>query len=87
MSDMHNRDTELCMMRENIAIMNELCGFSVVVVCCSNEALAAYWQKRLESGAGSIVPRDSIMVAVFEDWPGGAGNGRLYDLSYFFFCC
>jgi hypothetical protein len=55
-------------------------GFEVVIVCCSTEQQAKYWQKRLEGGRGSVISKQSIVLAVHEDWPGGAGNalGTLY---------
>ena len=55
--------------------MNKLEGFDVVIICCSSDKLASYWQKRLEDGRGSILPKQSVVLAVQEDWPGGAGNG------------
>jgi hypothetical protein len=63
------------MMRRNIAIMNSLEGFDVVIVCCSSELQAAYWQDRLDAGRGSLLPGETVVLAVDEDWPGGAGNG------------
>jgi hypothetical protein len=52
-------------------------GFDVVIVCCSSQKQANYWQKRLEDGRGSIMPTTSTVLAVQEDWPGGAGNGKI----------
>jgi hypothetical protein len=68
------------MIRKNIEHMNKLDGFSVIIVCTSTNMQAAYWQQRLEDGKGSILPKDVIVLAVDEDWPGGAGNalGTLY---------
>jgi hypothetical protein len=57
--------------------MNSLEGFSVVIVCCSSQLQADYWQKRLELGKGCILSPSSVVLAVEEDWPGGAGNGKL----------
>lgn len=67
------------MMRTNIQTMNLLEGFDVVVICCSSSFQAEYWQKRLEEGRGSILPLTSVVLAVQEDWPGGAGNGKLIN--------
>lgn len=64
------------LMRKNIDIMNELDGFGVVIICCSSIKQAEYWQGRLKNGKGSIVAKDSFVLAVDEDWPGGAGNGK-----------
>lgn len=68
------------MMKRNIEVMNSLEGFNYVIVCCSSAQQARYWQKRLEGGRGSVVPSSTIVLAVQEDWPGGAGNalGTLY---------
>jgi hypothetical protein len=63
-------------LRNNILAMNALEGFDVTVVCCSSQKQANYWQKRLEDGKGSILPPKSVVIAVQEDWPGGAGNGK-----------
>ena len=61
--------------RENIEKMNASDGFDVVIVCCSSDLQAKYWQQRLEAGRGSVMPTTSIVLSVQEDWPGGAGNG------------
>lgn len=61
--------------QENISQMNALEGFNVIIVCCSSELQANYWQKRLDDGKGSVIAPDTIVLAVNEDWPGGAGNG------------
>ena len=59
----------------NIGIMNQLESFDVVIICCSKDKQASYWQKRLNDGKGSIVSNNCTIIAVDEDWPGGAGNG------------
>jgi hypothetical protein len=61
--------------RENINIMNQLKGFDTTIVCCSGIKQADYWLERLNKGKGIVVPKDSIVITVDEDWPGGAGNG------------
>lgn len=68
------------LLRLNVQVMNSLVGFDVVIICCSSSKQANYWQKRLEDGRGSILPKESLVLAVQEDWPGGAGNalGTLY---------
>ena len=66
-------------MREaNVATMNKLEGFKVVIICCSSLLQAKYWQQRLEAGRGSVLPIDSVVLSVEEDWLGGAGNGMRY---------
>jgi hypothetical protein len=62
-------------LQQNIETMNRLEGFSVVIVCCSSDKQATYWQERLEKGRGSVLPAKAEVLAVEEDWPGGAGNG------------
>jgi hypothetical protein len=64
------------MTRENIATMNRLEGFDVVIVCTGTALQASYWQSRLDGGKGSIVSKTATIVAVDEDWVGGAGNGK-----------
>jgi hypothetical protein len=67
--------------RLNIQHMNRVDeGFDVVIICCSSASQANYWQRRLEAGRGVVVPSQAVVVAVDEDWPGGAGNalGTLY---------
>lgn len=65
------------MLMKNIETMNRLEGFDVIVVCCSSEKQAQYWQQRLLKGRGSCLPPDAKVLCVEEDWPGGAGNGKL----------
>lgn len=60
---------------ENIQQMNRLAGYDVVIVCCSNQSQEDYWQNRLESVRGQVMPLNTVILAVHEDWPGGAGNG------------
>jgi hypothetical protein len=64
----------------NIALMNSLESFDVVIVCCGKPTEAKYWQQRLSKGKGSILSASTLVLAVHEDWPGGAGNalGTLY---------
>jgi hypothetical protein len=70
----------VAVMRSNIGLMNSKDSFGVVIVCTSTEDQASYWNKRLQLGKGSVIPASTIVVAVCEDWPGGAGNalGTLY---------
>jgi len=60
---------------QNIQAMNRLEGYDIVIVCCSNQSQEDYWQSRLESVRGQVMPLSTIVLAVHEDWPGGAGNG------------
>lgn len=60
----------------NVAAMSGLEGFDVVIVCCSGEKQADYWQSRLMTVRGQVLPATCKVLAVFEDWAGdGAGNG------------
>jgi len=65
---------------KNVGLMQAERGYDVTIVCCSNEHQAAFWQQRLEQAKGTVVPAASAVVAVDEDWDGGAGNflGTLY---------
>lgn len=64
----------------NVELMQPERGYSVAIVCTSDEQQAAYWQQRLDALKGTVVPTNSSNLAVAEDWPGGAGNflGTLY---------
>lgn len=57
-------------------------GMDVIIVSTTNEADARYWQQRLEAGRGQVTNQNALILAVHEDWPGGAGNGlgTLYAL-------
>jgi hypothetical protein len=61
--------------QRNIAEINQLDGYNVIIVCTSTPHQAAYWQERLMATRGTISPSDAKVIAVFEDWDGGAGNG------------
>ena len=52
----------------------DLC-YDVIIVCTGNASQEKYWQERLEKGLGVFFPKSSIVLAVHEDWVGGAGNG------------
>ena len=61
--------------RSSLNAMLRVEGFDVVVVCCGTEHQASFWQGRLERGVASVVPSGAVVLCVFEDWNGGAGNG------------
>ncbi len=69
-------------LRRNIEVMNSLEGFDIIIVCCSSDKQALYWQHRLEKGRGAVLPLAATVLAVEEDWPGGAGNG-IFFINYF----
>jgi hypothetical protein len=50
-------------------------GMDVIIVSTTSADQAAYWQRRLEAGRGQICRHDAQILAIHEDWPGGAGNG------------
>ncbi len=58
-------------------------GFDAVIVVSSSKSQAEYWQERLESSRGTVTPRQTQVISVEEDWPGGAGQllGTLYAWS------
>ena len=66
---------EIQIMRNNIDQINRLDGYDVVIICTSNEMQAEYWESRLQSVLGQIISRRAKVLAVNEDWDGGAGNG------------
>lgn len=63
---------------QNIEIMNDVnqC-FDVIILCCSSQKQANFWQNKLEKTRGTLLPSSSIILSVEEDWDGGAGNGKL----------
>lgn len=50
-------------------------GFDVIIVSTNNSSQEEYWQKRLRSFRGVICKPNAVILAVTEDWNGGAGNG------------
>jgi hypothetical protein len=50
-------------------------GFDVLIVCCSNQAAEDFWQARLEQTIVQVTGATGKVLAVHEDWSGGAGNG------------
>ena len=62
------------MIKSNIDSITPENGFNVIIVCCSSDQQAGYWQQRLEDGRGSLLPLSTLVLAVSEDWDGGAGN-------------
>lgn len=50
-------------------------GMDVIIVSTSSQAQADYWQRRLDAGRGQVCPARTVIIALEEDWPGGAGNG------------
>ncbi len=50
-------------------------GFDVIIVSTNHSSQEEYWQKRLRSLRGVICKSDTVILAITEDWEGGAGNG------------
>eukprot|EP00501_MAST-03F_sp_TOSAG23-6_P000076 GSMAST32.ASY1.ANO1.78.1 assembled CDS len=48
------------------------CGFDIVIVCTSNTDMENFWQLRLNLARGSIIPINTIVVVVTEDWDGAS---------------
>lgn len=61
--------------QRSIDEINRLDGYDVIIVCTSTPHQAEYWQDRLMATRGSISPTSAKVIAVYEDWEGGAGNG------------
>ncbi|MFO8100703.1 MAG: hypothetical protein R6U37_00825 [Dehalococcoidia bacterium] len=55
-------------------------GFDVVIIVSSDSAQADFWQQRLSSSRGAVIGKNTQVISVEEDWPGGAGQllGTLY---------
>ena len=70
-----NASASQAMELEEVARMLSPCGFDVIIVCCSNQAAENYWQARLEQTVVQVTGTNAKVVAVHEDWNGGAGNG------------
>ena len=58
-------------------------GMDIVIVSTTSKFQEDYWQQRLESTRGQITNDNAVIIAVHEDWDGGAGNGlgTLYALK------
>ncbi len=58
-------------------------GLDIVIVSTTTMDQETFWQHRLEAGRGYVCRSDALVLAVTEDWPGGAGNGlgTLYALQ------
>ena len=66
-------------MREaNVKKINEApqqgIGMDVIIVSTGNIKQETFWQERLQQMQGYLTKPGAILVAVEEDWPGGAGN-------------
>jgi len=58
-------------------------GMDIVIISTTSSFQEEFWQNRLESTRGQIINEDAIVLAVHEDWYGGAGNGlgTLYAIN------
>lgn len=66
------------MLKENIRNMDvskTSNGMDIVIVSCQTAEQEQFWQKRLHQTRGSVVKSSALVIAIHEDWPGGAGNG------------
>src|SRR5210317_876617 len=70
-------------MDANLKASAENSGMDIIIVSTTSHDQEEYWQKRLEAGRGQICKKDAVILAVFEDWPGRAGNGlgTLYAIA------
>jgi hypothetical protein len=63
----------------NIDLMNKSAsdgtGMDIVIVSTGSSKQVDFWEKRLEATRGRITKTDAVIIAVQEDWEGGAGNG------------
>ncbi len=58
-------------------------GMDIIIISTTSSFQEEYWQQRLEVTRGQITNDDALIIAVHEDWIGGAGNGlgTLYALK------
>lgn len=72
---MHQQNIE-----EMYSTVKENTGFDVVIIVSSSNKQAKFWQQRLTATSTAIIGRQTRIVSVHEDWPGGAGQllGTLY---------
>jgi hypothetical protein len=50
-------------------------GPDILIVSTNTQHQEDFWQKRLKELRGVILNPNAVVLAVTEDWPGGAGNG------------
>eukprot|EP00448_Togula_jolla_P025064 CAMPEP_0170578490 /NCGR_PEP_ID=MMETSP0224-20130122/5481_1 /TAXON_ID=285029 /ORGANISM="Togula jolla, Strain CCCM 725" /LENGTH=515 /DNA_ID=CAMNT_0010901457 /DNA_START=1 /DNA_END=1544 /DNA_ORIENTATION=+ len=64
----------------NVGLMKSSSGYDVTIISTSDAQLAAHWQRCLDEASGVTSLEKSRVIAVEEDWVGGAGNflGTLY---------
>jgi len=55
-------------------------GFDYIIIVSSNKEQSVFWKDRFEALKGQIVPKNTNIISIEEDWPGGAGQflGTLY---------
>lgn len=67
------------MQKENVRWMNECArtgkGMDVIIVSTDSRAQEEECQRHLEGLLGDLIKPTAKVAAVWEDWPGGAGNG------------
>jgi hypothetical protein len=68
------------MLKFNIDQMNtsplKSTGMDIVIICASNKATADFWEQRMEQTRQYLLPPETLVICVDEDWSGeGAGNG------------
>lgn len=47
----------------------------IIIISTNTQEQANFWQKRIRELRGIICKHDAFIIAIHEDWPGGAGNG------------
>ena len=50
-------------------------GMDIVIICAAAAQQAAFWLQRLNETKGKLLKAEALVMAVWEDWPNGAGNG------------
>ncbi len=49
-------------------------GFDVIIICATSMDQANFWQIYLDKTRGKLLLSTAVVLVVYEDWKGGAGN-------------
>lgn len=58
-------------------------GVDILILSTSSQTQCTYWEKRLNDARGHLLKKEAVVLSIYEDWPGGAGNafGTLYAFN------
>lgn len=68
----HIIDQHIHQMRQNPSSKNSK---DILIISTNSIQQEIYWERRLEETKKFISKENSLIIAVYEDWQGGAGNG------------